>query len=219
MRRGVFCIESDWYPKKLDRQTSVRPMLELLEREERTPVIYRDCGTISDLKYYINQWALKRYAKFQILYLAVHGDPEMIYFGQEALSLEELADILKGLSKNRIIVLGTCATLKASDITMQSILKTTKASMVCGYSEYVDWIPSTAFELALMNILLKAKLTPDGIEKAAEEARRISKPFELGFKAVTKRSGGTRGKTTKGKGRKARKTSRKRVQRVRLAKR
>lgn len=52
----VFCLEGDWAWDFTDR-TSVRPLLELLERMRRINFVHKDVGTRAELQHYLAQWA------------------------------------------------------------------------------------------------------------------------------------------------------------------
>lgn len=184
MTRGVFCVEGSWYPNKLHKPDSVRPMLEML-RDDGYPIVHRDCGTSSDLFYYLDQWLLKRYSRFQVLYLAFHGKPGLVEIGNENIKLDAIVNKLYQKCRHKVVVFGTCATL--SNIKdMRQAMWDTRAELVCGYRDYVPWIPSTALDMAVLHTILEGKFTPAGFVDVAKRIKSISAPFKLGLRAMTR---------------------------------
>jgi hypothetical protein len=153
--KGIFCLEGDW-DIDLRKHYSVEPVLRLLKDAEGVSFIHRRLGTIPELEYYLKKWTLKRYAHYPILWLSFHGDPEVIWMTKsldvrKSLTLEQLAEILAGKCEGRIIHLGSCATMQTHGARINTFVRETGAMAVCGYSEYVDWTISTAFEIILFS--------------------------------------------------------------------
>lgn len=75
--------------------------------------IYRDCATKEELECYLKKWTQIRYTAYPILYLASHGEEFIsICVGKYNCDLDHIAGILKGKCQNRMVVFGSCSTLK-----------------------------------------------------------------------------------------------------------
>lgn len=121
-------------------------------------VIHRDVATRGEFDDYLKEWLKKKYARYSLAYLAVHGTPGKIMIGKTALTLDELADVI-GPKKavDRILHFGSCSTLAVSDVKLRSFCRETGAKAIVGYTRDIDWLESTAFDCMLLPRLLKAK--------------------------------------------------------------
>lgn len=185
MTRGIFCVEGSWYPNKLHKPDSVRPMLEMF-RDDGYPVVHRDCGTSADFFFYLDQWMLKRYARLPVLYLAFHGRPGLVEVGNENVKLDTIVNKLYGKCRHKVVVFGTCATM-ANANTMRTAMHDMKAELVCGYRNFVpEWLPSTALDMAVLHTILEGRFTPSGFIETANRIKKISAPFGLGMRVMTR---------------------------------
>lgn len=186
-KHGIFCLESEWFPSMLQKNASVRPILEFINKFENIQYVYRDVGTTSDLIYYLDKWKMAKYNDFPILYLALHGEPDLVWVGDEKLGLEELADQLEGRCKDRVIVLGTCSTMGVDRRYIKRLLKRTNALAICGYSSTIDWVPSTALDMFLLHSLSMGHLTKHGLSVIKEKTEKIARATgELSYKMILK---------------------------------
>lgn len=151
---GIFCLEGEW-DKDLRVRDSVVPSLELLDRLGVARYIHRDVATRDELVYYLTEWTKKKYAKYEVLYLAMHGDEGGVSLGRDEVTLKEIADLLKGRCAGRTIHFGSCLVLGASDAELKRFIATTGAVAVTGYETRVDWIASAAFEVLLLDRLVQ----------------------------------------------------------------
>lgn len=173
--RGVFCLEGAWDPAALHKGQTVQPILELLAKDKRVPYVHRDCATRSDVVYYLEQFTLKRYDRFPILYFAFHGTPGNVLLCDGAMSLDEIEAHLYHQARGCVIVFGTCSTLGVGKRRITQFLSATQAIAVCGYTKDVDWIPSTALELLLMYQLTGAKFTNAGMNAVRMTMCRVGR--------------------------------------------
>lgn len=167
-RKGVFCLETDWY-SNLRKPTTVRPILEMLEKLEgyHVPHIYRPVGTLQEFEFCLSKWTQKAHDAYPILYLAFHGHENQIIVGDKRrrdsrVSLEDLGEMLKGKCRRRIILFGACSTLNTSKQNIQHFLSTTRATAVFGYKSDVDWIPAAMFELQILSAMQEFPMTRSG---------------------------------------------------------
>ena len=180
---GVFCLEGPW-STRLDDVSSVRPLLDLLERRRVIRYIHRDAATVDEFDFYMRQWTQKRYANYSFGYLGFHGEENAIQIGRRFLTLEELAELLDGRCRGRTIYLGSCATLCISTARIEAFRAAVGARAVCGYVEDVDWIESAAFDLNLIDAVIDAKRIDAGFRRLHK--RHLGECRQLGFRAVWK---------------------------------
>lgn len=150
--KEVFCLEGDWN-KDLKKETSVQAVLMFMKQNRNISYIHRDCGTRENFVYYIQQWQLKRYKKYSILYLAFHGKPNQILLGKDIITLDELADILGPNCHNKIIHFGTCHTLNTDMRHIKRFLRKTHALCVCGFGNEIKFVEGCVFDILLIDML------------------------------------------------------------------
>ena len=181
--KGIFCLEGGW-EKDLRGRTTVGPVLELLETSHYPSIrsIHRNVATRGELKHLLQEWALKKYDHYPILYLGFHGDPGILFLrgGQRnPVELDWLAECLAGRCRGRIVHFGSCGTLNLHGNRLNHFLRVTRALAVSGYRTDVDWIQSAAFELVLLSALQFNTFTRQGVEAALrrvkEDARTLAR--------------------------------------------
>lgn len=150
--KEVFCLEGDW-SKDLKQQTSVQAVLMFLKQNRQIEYIHRHCGTKENLRYYLNQWQLKRYKDYSILYIAFHGKPNQILVGKEIVTLDELAEMLGPNCYNKIIHFGTCHTLNTDLRHIKRFLRKTNALCVCGFGIEIKFVEGCVFDILLIDLL------------------------------------------------------------------
>lgn len=151
-RSEIFCLEGEW-ESDLRQRVSVEPILELLDKLGIAKSIHRDVATSPELEYYLEKWKQKRYDRYGVLYLAMHGSEENLHLGRDAVSLDELEAALKGSCKGKAIYFGSCLTMKAQPKRLQEFARVTGARVVVGYRKSVPWLESAAFEVLLLDRL------------------------------------------------------------------
>jgi len=167
-RHGIFCLEADWW-SDFNRTSTVEPVLTLLSQGVRTdvPHVHRDVGTVEELAFYLRRWAQKGNARFSILYLAFHGAPGCIRFGDQrrkesVVTLDDLAEMLgTGLSR-RVVHFGSCETLRVDRRLIRRFLDRTGLVAASGFRKPVDWLDSAVFEVLLFEVMLRYSLTTRG---------------------------------------------------------
>ena len=166
-KKGVFCLETaSWEPGIRDK-SSVEHMLRLLETGFEVPYLHFDGATREEFQFYLKKWAGPSFRKSHpILYLAFHGDSGAIRLGgrrENWLNLSELAELLDGSCRGRVIHFGTCSTLDIHGREINTFLDQTDALAVCGFKTDVDWLPSAAFEMLVMGGLQDVPFTRPGM--------------------------------------------------------
>jgi hypothetical protein len=150
--KDVFCLEGDW-SKDLKEQTSVSEVLMFLKKNRDVNFIHRHCGTRENLAYYINQWKLKKYKNYSILYIAFHGKPMQILLGKEIVTLDELAEMLGPNCHNKIIHFGTCHTINVDLRHIKRFLRKTNALCICGFGKEIKFVEGCVFDILLIDQL------------------------------------------------------------------
>lgn len=180
---GVFCLEGEWNADLRDR-TSVEPVLELLERLRLAKYVHRDVVTRSEFEYYLKRWGQKGYHDFEILYLAMHGEAEMLHLGKDALSLSELGDLLAGKAANRIVYFASCSTMMDDESALKDFVKKTGARAAIGYWLDIDWLDAVGFEVFLLERLLRGNRSDAFFRGIAGEHPKLVD--KLGLTVATK---------------------------------
>jgi hypothetical protein len=153
-RNGVFCLEGEWDGRLTDR-TSVEPQLTMLENMKCCGgVIHRDVATRDELEYYVGKWLQRQHSNYTVGYFAFHGSPGMIQLGRDELTLDQLAEIVGPTADGRTIYFGSCETLAASDEDLQAFCRKTRVRAVVGYTRWVGWLETAAFDFILLPQLL-----------------------------------------------------------------
>jgi hypothetical protein len=154
--KGIFCLEGDWW-NDLKRSASTESALRLLKDfpPRYAPYIHRDVATRAEFDYYVQKWLQVAHSNYPILYLAFHGTPGTIQFGdmrkqENIISLDELEERLLGGCKGRIVYFSSCDTMGENGNRLRSFLRRTQALAVCGYRSDVDWLASVAFDLLFL---------------------------------------------------------------------
>lgn len=151
---GLLCLEGEWDTDDPISRQSVEPTLRLLEWSGLIKLVHRDVNTDHELWHHLTRWCSEEaYGDFYFLYLGFHGAPGEFYVGDIAVGLEQLGQRLEGSCADSIIYLASCGVLKSPDEALKSFCRRTGARGVVGYSEDVEWIESSAFDLLLFGAL------------------------------------------------------------------
>jgi hypothetical protein len=180
---GVFCVESPWAPE-LDDASSVRPLLELLAGQGAIRFVYRDAATVPELEHYLTKWAQKANAGFTFAYVGCHGVPGAIELSGEKQSytLDRMSHLLAGKLAGRTMYFGSCYTLRIDEGRAREFMRRTGADAVCGYTKYVDWLESAAFDINLFDYLTCYQRTADRFRRLADD--HATTVDRLGFRAM-----------------------------------
>jgi len=162
--------------------SSVRAALSFLHHNFGIKYIYKQCGRKENLEYYLSIWNHRKYRNYNICYLAFHGEPGNIEIGEESISLDELADMLAGSCKDKIIHFGTCETLKVDHHKIVKFLENTGALCVCGFKGEIDFLEGSVFDMLLIDMLQKYKDVSKLDKYMKKNYRQMVK--NLGFKMV-----------------------------------
>lgn len=158
----IFCLETEWDQTlhDLKKKSPVLPLLDFLENAIRIDYTFRQVATESDFKYYIEHLQQPSYSAYDIIYLCFHGAEQTICFADKTnLNLIDFAknEEYTGIFEGRNVHFGSCSTLKMNKEEVLQFKKTTKARMITGYTEDVDFTSSFIFETWLLNAIYTNK--------------------------------------------------------------
>ena len=187
--KGIYCLEiGEWYGS-LKKKTSVESVLQLLHDSPlEVPYIHRDIATKEELSYYIKKWTQARHDRYPILYLAFHGSPCCIHLykanGHDTtITIDALFELLKDKCHRRVIHFGSCESLDINGNTINKYLRDSGAVCISGYSESVDWVFSTVFEMWYLAELQLNEFTKSGMEavkkRLHKQAAYLTKEFKF----------------------------------------
>ena len=163
---GIFCLETIWFDERSNPST--RSLLELLQRLQGVPFVYRDVNTRDEMDFCLGRWVdrstgsrcsekEKPAANYQlgelgILYLGFHGSPGKIYLpnGDEV----DLVDIGESLTdenstydcSSSVVHFASCSVFRARKKLIE-FKEDVRAACVSGYTKDVEPTTSWAFEL------------------------------------------------------------------------
>jgi hypothetical protein len=173
---GIFCLEGDWYGDH-NRSTTVRPLLDLIGQGMRTKLdfVHRDVATREEFVHYVKRW--RRATRYGLLYLAFHGDPGRLFLGhrqrdRDALTLDEIADIIGPGVSGRVVHFGSCSTFACDRRHIQRFLRRTGVTAATGFAADLDWFRSTVFELLVLSALVERHVTRRSARRLEKELRR-----------------------------------------------
>lgn len=98
--RFIYCLEGNWNKHPKSNQ-SIKPILDLLYTFSKVKYIYRKCSTKDEFIKGLQTFTQKRYSNYTVLYIAYHGRKNRIYFGNEYITLKEIANVLEGQIKRQ----------------------------------------------------------------------------------------------------------------------
>lgn len=181
---GIFALEGD--PElDLKRQYSVSPILQFLKDLNGTDVIFRDIGTVEELRHYLTQWTLAKYRKYDIGYFSFHGSPGALWLpdGRKSrITLEDLGEWLEGRAQGRFIHFCACSVMRLGDQRLEDFRRRTQAVAVMGYRTDVDWAESMAFDTLLFSALRHYQRIGDAENYLDRVAGKLRE--RLGFRII-----------------------------------
>ncbi len=152
LKKDIFSLEGDWN-SDLTKKGGIKHILDFMSMNFGIDVIHRHCITEESLNYYLREYVQPKYKNFSILYLAFHGLPNQLQVGETMVELEDISQTCKDALRGKIIYFGSCLTLNIDKRRINNFLKETKALAVIGYKETIDFTPSTALDLIVMETL------------------------------------------------------------------
>ncbi|MDL2212926.1 hypothetical protein LJC72_05775 [Bacteroides sp. OttesenSCG-928-D19] len=150
--RFIYCLEGNWNKHPKSNQ-SIKPILDLLYTFSKIKYIYRKCPTKNEFIKGLQTFTQKRYSNYTVLYIAYHGRKNRIYFGNEYITLKEIANVLEDKLNGKTVHFGSCSTLNTTEKNITDFIARTGCSFISGYQKDIEYINSTAFELLYFEII------------------------------------------------------------------
>jgi uncharacterized protein DUF6642 len=179
---GLWTMEGAWSSSVRDVRT-VRPVLQALRDMGQAKYAELRLNDPEDLLKQMIRWGQAQHSRFGIGYLALHGSPGKVYVGRRGVDLVELGNALprRGLT-SKVLHFGSCAVLDLPSKGRQELRDALGVRALTGFTEYVDWVESLAFELLLFDVLASYKR----LDAAEAYIKRNHGAFarRLGFKLV-----------------------------------
>ncbi len=169
-------------------------LLDLLDQmtPSRCRHIRYDVSTREEFFFLLKKWSQRRFHTHPLLYLGFHGKPGALMLGAgkraPRVALEEIGEALAGRCNGRVILFGSCETIRAVPWQRRKFLDSTQALAICGYQREVDWMLSAAMDLIVLDAMQEFTFTLQGISATAERIRERSRGLgrALGFRIYTR---------------------------------
>lgn len=153
-RPGIFCIEGEW-GNSLHDERSVRPLLDVVHRQEDVDFLHRRVSTIEEFEALVARWQQRQYSRYKVGYFAFHGSPGVIWIGRKRIDLERLGELMAGKAHGKTLYFGSCKTVQVPNSRLDEFKRITGARVVAGFTRNVDWLESAAFDLLALNAFTK----------------------------------------------------------------
>lgn len=190
--KSIFCIEADWEGTR-PKRISIAPMLECMSGiYPDLKCFFRTANTLEELTYCLNKFNDIKYDNgggFYVVLFAAHGQPGMLRFGDDWVSLDDLVRIAIGIDDEifygDIVHFDACHVMKVNPKTVREFMVETGAGVVTGFNRKVGMVDSVAFAMILVEAL-RAKANP---KKAVEYTLKNYADLcnRLKFKALYKK--------------------------------
>lgn len=181
---GVFCIEGEW-EESIEDRTSIEPALRLLESMGTIRLVYRKAATLPELEYHLDRWLETPLNGYDIGYLGFHGSPRSLYLSETEIGLDQLAQVIDGRCRSKVVYFGSCSVLAADEARLREFCKRSGAKAVAGYTRDIDWTDAAAFELILLSKLAYSVHMKPAYTNLAKNYPDFLR--RLGFRMVTER--------------------------------
>jgi hypothetical protein len=152
-RKNVACVEGFW-DDTLEERITATALLDLASKlsDVRFAFTVLSCNTKEEFEFNIFKLCASPIKKhYRVLYLVLHGEPGMVFFSNEvALSLEDLAAIMKENFRDWVVHFSSCSTLDVPDSRLRDFICNTKVALITGYTKNMYWSECLAMDLLLL---------------------------------------------------------------------
>jgi len=144
-KKNVICIEGSW-TRDVTKHNSVLHGLDLLDKNRILKYSHKPSHFKENTLTLLEKFTQKTYKNYSIIYLSFHGEPGMIGWGKETLSLDEIETRLAGRLTGKILHFGSCQTVNLNKRRLTKFLVNTGATAISGFATDVGFIESTLFD-------------------------------------------------------------------------
>jgi len=186
----IFSIESDW-EGSAKKQSSILPMLQCINGVyPSVKYIFRTANTKDELRYCLRKFnqVSRTDNDYCALFFSGHGSTGKVFFGEEPLTLLELAEaaneVGEKLFNGHLVHFDSCSVVKDSEQIVKEFIKLTGAKLVSGFCNDVDFIESYALEMIYIDYLNHSKTPYKAYKEVIKIHSELSK--RTGFIAIRK---------------------------------
>lgn len=171
---GVLDIET---PQTTETQAS----LEQLAIRYGIASIYKTCDSIEGLEDSLNALVLDdhHFKDYEIIYLVMAGEANSIRLNDYYYSLQEIAEILEGRLKGKILHFSNAKVLDLDEEEAQYFLDITNAKAVSGYGNVFNGVSSANLDKAFFNLFKEDDNMFDVVEELHQRHYNICKLLDF----------------------------------------
>ena len=141
LAQRIYCIEGHWDYGNREVEPSVEPMLNQIRNMGLWDYARRNCATLQELEYFLNNEWWHRCRKGSILYFATHGSPGAVSLSDEHfMTLDQLgAELEEGGCEGCLVHFSGCEVMATTGARLREFMDRTGAIGVSGYKTDVGW--------------------------------------------------------------------------------
>ncbi len=149
----IYCLEGV-HDIETDKVTEAQENLEQLAMKYGITSIYKTCDTIEGLEESLNTLVLDdhNFKDYEIIYLVMSGEANSICLNDYYYSLQEIAELLEGRLKGKILHFSNAKILDLDEEEAQYFLDITGAKGISGYGNEFNGIPSSNLDKEFFNL-------------------------------------------------------------------
>ena len=162
----IYCLEG--VPDiETDKVTEAQENLEQLAMQYGVASIYKTCDTIEGLEDSLNALVLDdhHFKDYEIIYLVMSGEANSICLNGYYYSLQEIAELLEGRLKGKILHFSNAKVLDLDEEEAQYFLDITGAKGVSGYGKEFNGISSVNLDKAFFSLFQEDAHMLDVVEE------------------------------------------------------
>ena len=176
----IYCLEG--VPDiETDKVTEAQENLEQLAMQYGVASIYKTCDTIEGLEDSLNALVLDdhHFKDYEIIYLVMSGEANSICLNGYYYSLQEIAELLEGRLKGKILHFSNAKVLDLDEEEAQYFLDITGAKGVSGYGKEFNGISSVNLDKAFFNLFQEDAHMLDVVEELHQRHYHVCKLLDF----------------------------------------
>ncbi len=176
----IYCLEAV-HDIETDKVTEAQKTLQQLTMQYGVASIYKTCDTIEGLEDCLNALVLDdhNFENYEIIYLVVTGEANSICLNDYYYSLQEIAEILEGRLKGKILHFSNVKILDLDEEEAQYFLDITGAKAISGYGNEFNGITSSNIDQAFFNLFKDNENMLDVVEELHQKHYNICKLLDF----------------------------------------